>query len=65
MTFYGEVEYYLPDLQEDFAPGVDIIRVVNGSCAQTTVLDSYDTTCLADHPWHCDCLGDRSRLGNI
>jgi hypothetical protein len=58
MTFRGKPESYLPQLQENFAPGVDVIRVVDGPRRQTSVGTSYD---LRDcHPYECDCYGSGS-----
>jgi hypothetical protein len=53
MTYRGRPESYLPQLQENFALGVDVIRVVDGSRRQTSVEASYNLR--NHHPCYCGC----------
>jgi hypothetical protein len=61
LTFYGEPPAYLPKVQEDFAPGVEVVRVFDGPRRQTYLKAAYDTEVDCEiHPDECGCEDDDS-----
>jgi hypothetical protein len=61
LNFYGGPPEYLPEIQEDFVPGVEVVRVFDGPRNQMSLKTTYDKEddCHI-HPHECGCDDDKA-----
>jgi hypothetical protein len=60
LTFRGSPEGYLSSLQQNHAPGVEVVRVVDGTRKETSVEAFYDPKDC--HPFECGCYDEDPSL---